>query len=78
MSAILKTIPPDLTVASGSRIPAGLERIVRHCLEKDPAQRFQSARDVAFALGELASMIGSSPAIQDSDQRERDGLSSGS
>ena len=28
----------------------GLERIVAHCLEKDPEQRFQSARDLAFHL----------------------------
>ena len=59
MSAILNDDPVDLT-ASPRGIPAGLGRIVRHCLEKDPAQRFQSARDVAFALGEQASMSGSS------------------
>ena len=54
MSAILKEDPPDL---SGARrdIPPGLERIVRHCLEKTPEARFQSARDVAFALQELSS-----------------------
>ena len=59
MSAILNGDPVDLTASTGG-IPAGLDRIVRHCLEKDPAQRFQSARDVAFALGEQASMSGSS------------------
>ena len=31
-------------------LPAGLQRIVLHCLEKEPAQRFQSAADLAFAL----------------------------
>ena len=51
MSAILNDDPVDLTGGPGA-IPAALDRIVRHCLEKDPAQRFQSARDVAFALGE--------------------------
>ena len=59
MSAILNDDPVDLTASTGT-IPAGLDHIVRHCLEKDPAQRFQSARDVAFALGEQASMSGSS------------------
>ena len=59
MSAILNNDPADLT-AGPDGIPAGLDRIVRHCLEKDPAQRFHSARDVAFALGEQASISGSS------------------
>ncbi len=31
-------------------VPAALDRIVRHCLEKRPEHRFQSARDLAFAL----------------------------
>ena len=33
------------------RVAPGLERIVHHCLEKKPADRFQSARDLSFALG---------------------------
>ncbi len=49
MTAILKEDPPELLSASGA-LPAGLERIVRHCLEKQPAERFQSARDLAFDL----------------------------
>jgi len=48
-SAILKDDPPDLR-SSGRNIPVGLDRIVRHCLEKSPEQRFQSARDLAFHL----------------------------
>jgi eukaryotic-like serine/threonine-protein kinase len=31
-------------------IPSALDRVVRHCLEKQPGARFQSARDLAFAL----------------------------
>ena len=50
MSAILKEDPPELTETNRNISPA-LERIVRHCLEKNPAERFQSARDVAFNLG---------------------------
>ena len=53
MSAILKEEPDELT-ETGRNVPASLERIVRHCLEKNPAQRFQSAGDVAFALEALA------------------------
>jgi eukaryotic-like serine/threonine-protein kinase len=55
ISAILKEEPPDLT-ATGRDVPPMLERIVHHCLEKDPAARFQSARDVAFALEALSSI----------------------
>lgn len=53
MTAILKDDPPDLAVARADLNPA-LDRIVQHCLEKDPAERFQTARDVAFALGSLS------------------------
>src|SRR3984885_6769980 len=49
MRAILREDPPDLT-ATNQSVPPVLERIVRHCLEKNPEERFQSARDVAFAL----------------------------
>ncbi|MBI3698063.1 MAG: protein kinase [Acidobacteria bacterium] len=44
MNAILKEDPPELV------LPPGLDRIVRHCLEKSPEERFQSARDLAFDL----------------------------
>ena len=60
LSAILHDDPVDLT-ASPAGISAVLDRIVRHCLEKDPAQRFHSARDVAFALGEQTATSASSP-----------------
>jgi serine/threonine protein kinase len=49
MSAILKEEPPEIT-ASGFGPLAALKRIVQHCLEKKPGERFQSARDLAFAL----------------------------
>jgi hypothetical protein len=53
MAAILKEEPPDLTEI-GRFIPPGLDRIVRHCLEKEPSSRFQSARDVGFDLESLS------------------------
>ena len=49
MNAILKEDPPELTRANAA-LPPALDRIVRRCLEKNPEERFQSARDVAFAL----------------------------
>ncbi|MBV8553720.1 MAG: serine/threonine-protein kinase [Acidobacteriaceae bacterium] len=53
MNAILNAEPADIE-GPVSRISPGLERIVRHCLEKNPADRFQSTRDLAFALSALS------------------------
>ena len=53
LSAILKEEPRELSEASTS-IPAGLARVIGHCLEKDPGERFQSAHDIAFHLESLA------------------------
>ncbi len=58
LNAILKEEPPELA-ESGREVPASLERVVRHCLEKDPAERFQSIGDVAFYLDALAAESGS-------------------
>jgi Tol biopolymer transport system component len=49
MAAILNEDPAELC-GEGKKIPPAVERIVRHCLEKNPAERFQSARDLAFDL----------------------------
>jgi dipeptidyl aminopeptidase/acylaminoacyl peptidase len=53
MTAILKEEPPELQTVRAD-LPPALDRIVRHCLEKNPAERFHSARDVAFALESLS------------------------
>jgi hypothetical protein len=55
LSAVLERDPPPMTVA-GSPAPAALDKVVRRCLEKDPDDRFQSARDVAFALDALSTV----------------------
>jgi eukaryotic-like serine/threonine-protein kinase len=49
LSAILKDEPPEL-VGRHPGVSESLERIVRHCLEKNPEQRSQSAHDLAFDL----------------------------
>ena len=63
MHAILKDDPPEIT---RSGLPPALERIVRRCLEKRTGERFQSARDVAFALEavSLGSTTAVSPALR--------------
>ncbi len=53
MSSILKEDPPDLNETNRSVSPA-LERIVQHCLEKNPEARFHSASDIAFDLEHLS------------------------
>jgi Tol biopolymer transport system component len=50
MTAVLKDDLPEL----GENVSPALDRIVRRCLEKSPDQRFQSAKDLSFALGVLS------------------------
>ena len=52
ISAILREDPPDISTTN-QNVPAGLERVVAHCLEKNPEQRFHSAHDLAFDLESL-------------------------
>jgi TolB-like protein len=56
-AAILRDQPRDLALP-GSGIPVRVETLVRRCLEKNPDHRFQSARDLAFALREVLSDSG--------------------
>jgi serine/threonine protein kinase len=53
MNAILREEPPPISEVSRP-IPPAFERVVAHCLEKQPADRFQSTRDLAFDLGHLS------------------------
>ena len=54
MAAILKDPTPEVSV-SGVEASLELNRIVAHCLEKNPGERFQSASDLAFQLKSLLS-----------------------
>ena len=54
IAAVLKEEPPELT-QTGRNISPALDHIVRHCLEKDRDNRFQTAKDVTFALSEASS-----------------------
>jgi serine/threonine protein kinase/Tfp pilus assembly protein PilF len=57
MTAILREEPPSLS-DSGIETDAVMEEILTRCLEKDPARRFQSASDLAFALRRIATSPG--------------------
>ena len=59
----LKESPPDLA-ASGRDIPPSLDRLMMHCLEKAPESRFQSARDLVFALENLTDAAAKPAAAQ--------------
>jgi serine/threonine protein kinase/WD40 repeat protein len=63
MNAILKDEPPDL-LETGKKISPALDRIVRHCLEKNPEARFHSSGDVAFALESLGDTSSSAAGIK--------------
>jgi hypothetical protein len=72
LHAILNHDPQDLMVPDAPAAP-GLARVIQHCLEKGAGQRFQSAQDLAFALGQLTgtstSTAASSPAPAPSRRR---------
>jgi serine/threonine protein kinase/dipeptidyl aminopeptidase/acylaminoacyl peptidase len=63
ISNILKEDPAELSTKT-RHVPPGIERIVRHCLEKSPGERFQSARDLAFNLEALTATSGIGSDIQ--------------
>ena len=57
MAAILKDEPPAVADSGNSSSP-DLDRVIERCLAKNPAQRFHSAHDLAFALRSLSSSTG--------------------
>ena len=67
MAAILKDPAPEVSV-SGVEVSQELNRIVAHCLEKNPGERFQSASDLAFHLKSL--LTGTAPALSSAGRME--------
>ena len=69
IAAILQSDPPPL---DPSRVPSSLARIVRICLDKDPANRWSTAHDVVLALqGIEDGLAGVVPAARPRRHRER-------
>jgi predicted Ser/Thr protein kinase len=59
MQAILRQDPPELP----DGVPAAIRQTVACCLEKEPANRFQSAKDLSFALSHIGVQSGTAPAL---------------
>ncbi len=63
MAAIVKDDTLEITTTN-PQIPAPLERVTRHCLEKRPERRFQTASDLSFALEAVAVFSDSQPQLR--------------
>ncbi|HTO88253.1 MAG TPA: protein kinase [Thermoanaerobaculia bacterium] len=74
LAAVLRDDPGELS-ESGRALPAALNGFVRRCLEKSPDERFQSARDLAFAMREAlgTSAVSAVPAAMPATARRRRG-----
>ena len=62
LAAILRDQPPEIS-RSGVELPTGLDRMVARCLEKNPNERFQTARDLAYALKQMLDASATAPAV---------------
>ena len=73
MTAILKQQLPELPEA----VPPGVREVVHHCLDKNPDSRFQSARDLSFALTAVSQSrvtSGGAPNLAGTPHRRRRGI----
>jgi eukaryotic-like serine/threonine-protein kinase len=57
ITAVLREQPSEESLQQGG-VPLSCQQILQHCLEKEPEDRFQSARDLAFALETLSDASG--------------------
>jgi serine/threonine protein kinase len=60
LRALIHDEPPEFKRAAP--VHAALERLVRHCLEKEPDTRYQSSRDLVFDLESLPGTVVTMPA----------------
>ena len=73
MTAILKEEPAvSSSLLSGEA--ASLVPVLRHCLEKKPERRYQSARDLAYALETASTATGAAAAVPEPPKKKRAAL----
>jgi eukaryotic-like serine/threonine-protein kinase len=65
IARILEAEAPDMTLAN-PLVPRGLERIVRRCMKKNPADRYASARDLVRDLELLSASPARDPDVRPS------------
>lgn len=70
MTAVLRDDPPPLSSVRDT-VPIAVERVIDHCLEKQPDDRFQSARDLSFALRSLLGASTGERALSGGTSRSR-------
>ena len=75
-SAILRDAPRPLGELR-SDLPAGVGEVIGRCLEKSPAGRFPSARELREALRALASGVAATPSVRVSASRPVAAVDSG-
>src|SRR5438270_10766550 len=68
ITAVLQDDPPELS-GTGRQIPPDFDRVIAHCVEKKPEDRFQSARDLAFALRTISTTTGTMQAVAPASRR---------
>jgi serine/threonine protein kinase len=69
VSAIMSTEPPPLSTLQPASPPA-MDRVISKCLAKDPAERWQSARDLRYVLEGISTLsIAAAPARGDVPSR---------
>jgi serine/threonine protein kinase/WD40 repeat protein len=73
MTAVLREEPPAGYLQDAA-IPTAYQDIIRHCVEKEPDNRFQSSKDLAFALHSLAGSGPVQPLPHESLTRKKSGI----
>ena len=72
MTAVLREQPPAGNLQDAA-IPTAYQDIIRHCVEKEPDNRFQSSKDLAFALQSLSGSGPVQPSAYEPRTRKQSG-----